>query len=100
MHSMAPLKQLSTFFRILWFKDQDLSEIKSFCNIIYYTIQKIRVSIIVCVCVCVCVWGGGGGIEMNALNWSKVMIKAFIMLQKILFQINAVLLNFLFIKEI
>ncbi len=32
----------------------------------------------------------------NALNWSKV---TFIMLQKILFKINAVLLNFLFIKE-
>ena len=35
----------------------------------------------------------------NALNWSKVTVKTFIMLQKIIFQINAVLLNFLFIKE-
>jgi len=33
-------------------------------------------------------------------NWSKVTIKTFIMLQKIsICQINAVLLNFLFIKE-
>ncbi len=34
----------------------------------------------------------------DALNWSKVTVKTFIMLQKFLFQINAVLLNFLFIK--
>ncbi len=32
----------------------------------------------------------------NALNWSIVAVKTFIMLQKILFQINSVLLNFLF----
>ena len=37
--------------------------------------------------------------DKDALNWSKVTVKTFIMLQKILFQINAVLLNFLFIKE-
>ncbi len=34
----------------------------------------------------------------DALNWSKVTIKAFVVLQ-FLFEINAVLLNFLFIKE-
>ncbi len=39
----------------------------------------------------------------GARNWSKVTVKTFILLQKkkktFLFQINAVLLNFLFIKE-
>ncbi len=35
----------------------------------------------------------------DAFNWSKVMVKRFIMLQVILFQIGAVVLNFLFIKE-
>jgi len=33
------------------------------------------------------------------MNELKVTVKTFIMLQKILFQINAVLLNFLFIKN-
>jgi len=32
------------------------------------------------------------------LNWSKVTVKSFTLLQNILFQINAVLLNVLFIK--
>ncbi len=78
------LKQLSTFF--LWWrffgwtersKDQLVSEIKSFCSIIHYTIY----------------FGGGGGGEKllklillfskDALNWSNVMIKTFIMLQNI-----------------
>ncbi len=35
----------------------------------------------------------------DAFNWSKVTAKTFIMVQKILFQINADLLSFLFIKE-
>jgi len=36
---------------------------------------------------------------MDALNGSKVTVKTFIMLEKIIFQINVVVLNFLFIKE-
>ncbi len=51
----------------------------------HYIIQKLAVSIFIHF-----VWGGGGGvIEINtlfsndALNWSQVMIKTFIMLQKI-----------------
>ncbi len=54
---LSILKQLSTLF-VWWierFKDQHFTEIKSFCNIINYTIQKLRVSIL---CVCVCVGGG------------------------------------------
>ncbi len=49
--------------------------------LIHYTIQKLGVSYIF--------FGGGGGgrlillFSKDALNWSKVMIKTFIMLQKI-----------------
>ncbi len=35
----------------------------------------------------------------DALDWSKMTVKTFIMLQKIISQINAALLNFLFICE-
>ncbi len=86
------LKQLSTFlFRILWWiersKDQYLSEIKSFCNIIHYTIQKLLVSIYIYKYIYI----GKEMIEINrlllfskdALNWSKLMKNTFKMLQKI-----------------
>jgi len=36
----------------------------------------------------------------DAFNCSKVTVKTFIMLQKIVFQINAVLLNFFFHQRI
>jgi len=35
----------------------------------------------------------------DAFNRSKITVKTFMMLQKMIFQINPVLLNFLFIKE-
>ncbi len=75
------LKHLSTFF--LWWrffgwteisKDQLVSEIKSFCSIIHYTIF----------------FGGGKKLlklillfSKDALNWSNLMIKTFMMLQNI-----------------
>ncbi len=38
-------------------------------------------------------------LSKDALNWSKTTVETFIMLQKILFQIKAVLFKFLFFKE-
>ncbi len=38
-------------------------------------------------------------LQQGLLNWYKVTEKTCIMLQRFMFQINAVLLNFLFIKE-
>ncbi len=38
-------------------------------------------------------------LSKDALNWSKTTVDTFIMLQNIRFQIKAVLLKFLFIKE-
>ncbi len=38
-------------------------------------------------------------LSKDAFNLTKVAVKIFIMFQTILFQINAVLFNFLFIKE-
>ncbi len=85
------LKQLSIYFWILWWiercKDQHLSEIKSFCNIIHYTIQKLGVSIYTYIQVYI--YGGKKWYKLillfskDALNRSKVMIKTFIMLQNI-----------------
>jgi len=45
------------------------------------------------------VWGETHLFRKDTLNWSKVRVKTFIMLQTMIFQINAVLLNIVFTKE-
>ncbi len=58
----------SGFFYEQRSKDQHLSEIKSFCNIIHYHFLRNKLILL---------------FIKDALNWSKVMINTFIMLQKI-----------------
>ncbi len=62
----------SFLFRILWLierpKAQHLSEIKCFCNIVHYTIQKLGVSIYFFIWKEI--W-----FSKDALNWSKMLQK-------------------------
>ncbi len=68
---------------------------------------EIKCNIYIYIYVCVCVFNKDAththaqqGCIYSALNWSKVKVKTFIIIQRFLFQTNVYLLNLQFIKNI